>query len=479
MTFALLIGLLVVSFPGSTLAAEFFEGPVASPAEPMHFGIYSVLTLDKGENNMARVADGFFTAAGPYYLDESNPLVDPSGFQSRVDEAESYGLSYMAHMPPHPEVVNDTTGAIRPNSMSGIPEADLRQHVRNVINAVDLIASIPIVPPVGAWFIEPEELRHWHTEEMNYLAVVADEIHNHDSYGRPATMYNANNLSVANLELVGGQGIDWTVMGIYATGVTFDTRGPYIAERIRRIISATNVSSTTPIPVFELSHDYDPVDLSGLQTALGNASVAETIGHVIRHDVYQGLIAGIRGVQIWSGCNCRIELTTYSEQIEGYISVASDINGELALKDVFVQGQHRSDFIVNQLTGPTTVSDGVTTIPTVGIRDFAYGTARYVFLINSSNTSLNIEVSASAMPTANIEINDLFGNTPELVWDGPTRTMSLGMEPLEVIGLRIAPAVAVVPLLSPVLGALLLGLFVLASVHSIGRLRRGAKPIGA
>lgn len=85
MTFALLMGLLVVSFPGSTLAAEFFEGPAASPAEPMHFGIYSVLTLDQGENNMARVADGFFTAAGPYYLDESNPLVDPSGFQSRVD----------------------------------------------------------------------------------------------------------------------------------------------------------------------------------------------------------------------------------------------------------------------------------------------------------------------------------------------------------------------------------------------------------
>jgi len=464
------MALLVFCFPGSALAMEFFTGPVPSPAEPMHFGIYSIFPVDQGENNMARVADGFFTAAGPYYLDESNPLVDLSAFQSRVDEAESYCLRYMAHMPPHPEVQNDTTGAIRPNSISGIPEADIRQHVRTVIDAVNSNPFVPIVPTVGAWFVEPEELRWWMPEEMGYLAVVADEIHNYDPHGRPVTMYNANHLSAANLEWVASYGIDWTVGGLYATQISFDTRGPYIAERIRRIVSATDASLTTPIPVFELTSDYDPVDLSGLQAALSNVSMAEAIRHVVRHDVYQGLIGGVRGVQIWSGCNCRAGLTTYSEQIESYISVAKDVNGELALKDVFLQGAPRKDFVVNQLTGPTTVSDGEATIPTVGIKDLAYGTSRYVFLVNSSNSPLNIEVSALTMPTEDIEITDLFLNAPELIWNGPTRTMSLGMEPLEVVGLRITPAPAV-SLLSPVGRGLLLGLFALASTYLYGRRR--------
>ena len=170
-------------------------------------------------------------------------------------------------------------------------------------------------------------------EEMGYLAIVADEIHDYDPLGRPVAIYSANNLSQDNLETVASNGLDWTVMGVYATTTSFDTRGARVADGVDRIVKAAETSSTVPISVFELVKDHDASDLAGLQASLGYVSASEAIEHVIRHDVYQGLVRGIKGVHVWSGCDCRPieDLSTYSEQLEGYISVAKDINGPLSL----------------------------------------------------------------------------------------------------------------------------------------------------
>jgi len=425
--------LLVVACASPSSADDFFDGPAATPGDPIFYSIYSVLPSQKGNANMQKVADGGFTAAGPYYGTERDPTIDSTGFYARVNQAAAHGLNYIGHMPDHPDVINDTSGFIRGNSMAAIPEADLRQHVRDVMDFTlnDSTANAT----VSAWYTNPEELRPWRSQEMNYLHIVVDEIKSHDPLGRPVSMYNPTHRSSSQLDTITGQGLDETLMGVYVTPVPFATRGARVANGADRILTSANSTSTKPVMGVQLSEDFNAADLSGLQAALGGATPAAAIKQVIRHDVYQGLMRGIEGVQIWSGCDCRTGLTTYSEQLDGYISVSEDLNLGLNLSDVFLQGESRSDFQATVLTGPTTVTHDSTTIDTITLSDIAYGDDRYLFLANSSNSPLTISVDG--LPAGIPQINDLFTNAPELSVTTATGQMLLDMAPLEVIGLQI------------------------------------------
>ena len=111
-------------------------------------------------------------------------------YYERVAEAAAEGLGLIAHVTMHPDVINDTSGYVRDNSMAAIPEAELRQHVRDVM---DFTLNDPLAnATVSAWYTLPEELRSWRTTEMNYLNIVADEVKNYDPLGRPVSMYNPN-----------------------------------------------------------------------------------------------------------------------------------------------------------------------------------------------------------------------------------------------------------------------------------------------
>jgi hypothetical protein len=272
---------------------------------------------------------------------------------------------------------------------------------------------------------------------------VADEIKSYDPLGRPVTMYNPTHRTSSQLETIVSQGLDRTMMGVYITNQPFGVRGARAGLGLDRIVTAATNTATTPTAVFQLSEDYDPTDLGMLRTALGGVSEAAAIEHVIRHDVYQGLLRGVEGVQIWSGCDCRVGLTTYTEQLEGYISVSEDLNVTHDLSDVFLQGEWRTDLQATVLAGPTTVTfsgdpvenDGDYTVDAVTLADIAYDTQRYLFLANSSNSLLAVGVEG--LPAGVAHISDLFANAPELSIDPSSGAMTLLMQPLEVIALRI------------------------------------------
>ena len=206
-------------------------------------------------------------------------------------------------------------------------------------------------------------------------------------------------------------------------------------------MTAAGNTSSKPTPVYQLSEDYDATDILNLRNALGPPVPApsEAIKHVIRHDVYQGLLRGAEGIQIWSGWDGRPGLTTFTYQLDGYISVSDDMNGGLGLADVFLQGEQRTDFRVDVFSGPATVSYsgslGNYTIDTVTTADIAYGDSRYLFLVNSSNS--DISISVTGLPPGVPQINDLFSNAYGLSIDQSTGDMLLDMKPLEVIALEI------------------------------------------
>ena len=402
----------------------------------MFFSMYSV-----GQHNLNKIATGGFTDVGPHYhaAGGGDPLGDPVAYYERVAEAAAEGLGLIAHVTMHPDVINDTSGYVRDNSMAAIPEAELRQHVRDVM---DFTLNDPLAnATVSAWYTLPEELRSWRTTEMNYLNIVADEVKNYDPLGRPVSMYNPNHRTDDQLETIVNQGLDTTMMGVYVTPEPFDTRGARVALGVDRIVTAAGNTSSKPTPVYQLSEDYDATDILNLRNALGPPVPApsEAIKHVIRHDVYQGLLRGAEGIQIWSGWDGRPGLTTFTYQLDGYISVSDDMNGGLGLADVFLQGEQRTDFRVDVFSGPATVSYsgslGNYTIDTVTTADIAYGDSRYLFLVNSSNS--DISISVTGLPPGVPQINDLFSNASGLSINNITGNMLLDMKPLAVIALEI------------------------------------------
>jgi len=453
-------------------AADFFDGPAAGPGEPMFFSIYSIRTMQEESANMWKIANGRFTSAGPYYSTYfgSDPLARPDSFYAQVNEANALGLGFIAHIPWHPDVVNDTAGSVRGDSMAAIAEHDVRAHVRSVMNAT--LTDSTANDTVSAWYILPEALRPWVPAEMDYLEIVASEVALRDNIKqRPISMYNPNHRDVEELKTTTGLGLDWTMMGVYATNVSFDTRGARIADGVQRIVTAASETQTMPIPVFQLSEDYDNIndptdrDIETLAHALGDVSDAEAIKHVIRHDVYQGIVRGAQGIQIWSGCDCRAGLTTFQEQLDGYVSVAQDMNGVDGLADVFLHGEARDDLTVNQTDGPSEVTHDGVTIDTVAMANMAYGGGRTLVLVNSSNSEISLDVSG--LPTGEpIVLVDLFDDATRLVTD----SFTVDMKPLGVSRFQIFPQAIPEP------SSLALAAIGLSSLLGFSLLRRRRTP---
>ncbi|MEN1679626.1 MAG: hypothetical protein AAGJ46_08530 [Planctomycetota bacterium] len=439
------VAVLLLSCP-IVLANDFFSGPAAVQGEPMFFSIYSVLKEQRGNFNLQTIADGGFTTAGPHYLGSNggDPLSHPTVFYSRAADAAEAGLGSIGHITWHPDVVNDTSGFVRGESMDAIAEADIRAHVRQVM---DFTLNDPATnAATQKWYTMPEELRPWRAGEMRYLSIVADEIRSYDPQGRPISMYSPNNRKASELIDLTEQGLDETLMGVYVTGEPFATRGPRVALGADRIVTAARETSTTAVMGMQLSTDLDTAELNALRAALGGVSNAEAIQHVIRHDAYQGILRGIEGIHIWSGCDCRSGLSTYTEQLDAYASVSADMNNNLGLADVFLHGDWRDDLTATVFSGPTTVTYdgnlGEKTVDSVTIADIAYGGDRYLFLANASNTQLAVRVDGAPSGLSATQFSDLFDNAPELVVNGGTGEVFLGLQPLEVVGLKIVPGPA-------------------------------------
>ena len=94
---------------------------------------------------------------------------------------------------------------------------------------------------------------------MNYLNIVADEVKDYDPQGRPVTMYNPNHRGSSELATVTNQGLDWTMMGVYATAEPFDSRGPRIANGVDRIVTAAESVGSVAVPA-----DAQPATVAGV-----------------------------------------------------------------------------------------------------------------------------------------------------------------------------------------------------------------------
>ena len=305
--------------------------------------------------------------------------------------------------------------------MNALSDAQMAASVREQVTAIldDPIANATI----ARWTLTPEELRHWVPSEMRDLNVASETVRAiEEERGlahRPFWMYEPGHRNAAALKIT-GEYQDIVSKGTYLTSrLRGWERSGFAIWSYEQIASAAKSLRTIPQTVLQLSADF--------QDPLTGTDPVE-IRRVLRHDAYLALVMGMKGLNVWSMAENRLNLTTHNEQFQAYASVAQDLTGDLDLQKVFLFGEPRQDLAIGVAIGTNefqyTDSSGTSfTFDTLHYFNAALGADRYLFLVNS--TEQVMDVSISGLPP-NYLLDDLFaGTTTEMYQSAVTRRLDV------------------------------------------------------
>lgn len=430
--FAKLLALLSLVLPGVAMAVA---GELYPKGNVFSFTFYST----KNPDALYSLTNGA-TAIGPYYNSGTNSSLIGQALPLSNAVAWNTKLIYK----------------VEPPSMQGLAPADrdspsfvwpsdqtISNEVAAIVNAVETNANIAI------WDVEPEELRYYKPQEVNYMRVVYTAIHANDSSNRPVTLYQQNNRTASQLGVL-MTNLDLCMKGTYVNSITDDIGGGCITNRIwarwsmQQEVDACKLYNTNAKPWVALYMAEDPP--AGFTT--------QDITNWCRHDAYMGLIMGGKGIQMWSGFRGRAGFsdTYFDAYLGGYLSVAKELNGALGLAPVFLFGDVQTNVSMVITNGPTTqhleYASQAYDYPSVTYRTLLRDGTNYLFMVNSAEQA----VTATFNGLPHTDRVDLFAgtNTPT-----PGGTFSITLPRLGVRAFRFelstnhTPSFTANPLLLP------------------------------
>jgi hypothetical protein len=326
----------------------------------------------------ARDLTNGFSVAGPVYGQQMPYL----------ERCFSNGWPAIAHIGPPVSFSDKNPDRYR------LDEATLRRQI------ADQVGALAVHKEIVWWALTPEELRPWKTDEMTYLRVVCEEIRKNDPLRRPIYHYNPNHRNAATLGPIAEQ-VDVVGKGCYVNFVGRKRDRAWVRWSVEQEIEAIQTgerSNAVALLVPELCQDPEPEE-------------DPEIRGWVRHDIYLGLACGAKGVLIWS-LFPRPEVTrSWHLWYNAYAECARELNGSTGLAQVFLFGQRRSDLVITQVKGQAAAQVGLggnvestTTsiderakrrvkLPTYTTAELAYGSNRWLFIINSANSPASFNVT--------------------------------------------------------------------------------------
>jgi hypothetical protein len=300
--------------------------------------------------------------------------------------------------------------------------AKLRESVSNIVSKVAGSKEI------AWWDITPEELRPWVQQEVLLLKTATEAIKQADPEKRPVFMYypgHYNGKAMGKLAVY----LDIIGKGMYTNYSSMKNTRSWCRWTIEQEIEAIKLSENkNAIPVAVTEMFQQPP-----------ATEVKLIDSWIRHDVYSSLIAGAKGVLIFSASK-RPGFAARKEYLSSYLRVCHELNGHLKLGQVFLFCTPMNDITLTITDGPQTVpfkykAAGVdTTYPSVSMANIAYNNSRYVFLVNSSDKQVEAVVGGLVYGSG-VTIEDLFAVNEKFT--APEGDFSVKLEPLETKAFRI------------------------------------------
>ena len=355
------------------------------------YSMYSVENRD----DMAKMKRDGFTCIGPYY--------GVPGDGQGLDYARVSDLKFIARV--GMDISWNDPKFVMPSD-SEIREA-LTSQVKNLLR---------MNPAIVWWYLAPEELKNYRENEMHYLKVATQAIRAADPENRPIWMYKQNSNKASDIKDT-SPFLDICGKGMYTNLTVGKIKRIYGRWSIEQEIEgAKGVNpDSVAIAVPEMHNDPEPQD-------------QHLIDDWTRHDVYLALVTGAKGVVIWSGFRRNELRKNYDDYYEGYASVAREVNGPLSLGRVFLFGERRTDINVIVTSGPETVTVKPSFVetqvfPSVSFANIAYGPARYLFLVNSANASITVNVVG--LPSQTVLRRDVFANSDFIESKGGSFSVNL------------------------------------------------------
>ena len=369
------VGLLGPARAQAQAGADAFYAPPADtraglPAD----GIYPrgrKLAFMGYSGNPGRDLTNGFSVAGPVYGNQAPYL----------ERCFAQGWPVVAHIGPRISFADKNPAKYR------LDETTLRQQIETQVRA--LAGHKEIV----WWAVAPEELKPWREEEMKYLSIVCQAIRDSDPQRRPIYHYNPNHRNADTLLPIARQ-VDVLAKGCYVNHVGRKRDRAWVRWGVEQEIEALGKAgraNAIPLVMPELCADPEPAE-------------DKEIRSWVRHDVYLGLSSGAKGVLIWSLFKRKGVSRTWQLWYDAYAECAKELNGQRALAQVFLFGERRSDLKVSLVQGegnanltlggsaePTTTSSAERAKRQIKLSawthaEFAYGSRRWLFLVNSANS---------------------------------------------------------------------------------------------
>lgn len=318
----------------------------------MPFGIYSANASD-----FAELARNGFTTVGPWYV--------PAPDRALLDAAAAAGLGVVF---PVGDPRGREQGAFAQTAAA--TEARIGASVREVVDH----------PAIVAWYVLPEEVRAWEADELSYVLAATAAVRTADPQRRPVLSYQPNHYDAARLAPVVAH-FDIATKGMYANFSGYRDKRAWVPWSVDELETAGDSPVWVVPEMFE-----DPPDAG-----------AAIIATWARHDVYAGLVAGARGVLLYSGYR-RPNFNRYDDYLTAYKAIARELNGPLALGDVLLSGKACRGDSVEIVAGPTEVefeaSGGMHRLPSLGHLELVHAGARWTWLVNSSAEALTLRATS-------------------------------------------------------------------------------------
>lgn len=358
------------------------------------------------KRDLRRLKDGGFNTLGPVYN---------RAFDEYLKLAQNNGLCYIYQVSPVPPDRKE-----KPYTRDELSKADLN-YVKQWV--FDLVNKYKENESIAMWSVAPDELRYWYPNEMEYLRVVCDAIHEADFVmKRPIFVRSAPELDAERLKKELAY-TDAAAKGMFVNHVGAQRERIWVKWNMEQQLKALNENGkklALVVPeMFEAPANPEDIDI---------------IPRWVRHDIYCGLINGAKGVVVYSLFPRRG--LPFEAYLAPFMKVATELNGEMELGRILLFGEDRGDISADIISGPKEASCNIPgtkpvqkwTASPLSMANLAYKQERYLFACNSAQEAITVQFSG--YPT-NCRCSDLFAGAGNYTFKGGVLTVEL--RPLQVV----------------------------------------------
>ncbi len=232
---------------------------------------------------------------------------------------------------------------------------------------------------IAWWYLMPEELRPWRTNDMEFLKGALHEIRANDPEKRPVWLYLPNHYTREQMRVF-AENLDVIGKGMYPV---------QLGKENDRVWCRWSTEAETGA-ILDAGSGALPIAVPEMFKQPGEAQLA-VLEKLVRHDIYLSLVAGAKGVVVFSLAE-RPGFPAHNRYFEAYAGVARELTEGKKLGDLFLFGQRLSEATLETLAGPATLSvdagingnASVHEYPAVAFAEIGFRDTHALFLVNSS-----------------------------------------------------------------------------------------------